>query len=317
MANRRGAPVRAVPRQCLSASRSEASREEELSRRAARRAVPLPPRCRGGARTSAPGAGEGERPGGDAVIVILLRGFARRCFVAATPVVKETRANPSGARRSRVRKEKIGSSTAPVVRRVRGRQGPSGRRPRPRRRNRIRSVFIDLRLNRSWMARAWPDHRRVVRRALPAPRQQRGALGDPLRLDEELGEGRVGYVFGDRSQAQLDVARELDLRGRSLWWSAGPVAPRPSSAGETAISRRVAISWSRRSKVAFRRGIRPGSCRAAWQWAERPPTRRFRSGNRAGRRTGCGDRACGRAPTGYRAAAAEARAAASLVTIAT
>ena len=41
--------------------------------------------------------------------------------------------------------------------------------------------------------------------------EQRGALGQVLRLDEQLAEGRVGQVVGGRGEDDLGVARDLDL----------------------------------------------------------------------------------------------------------
>ena len=79
-------------------ARSEASEKtheseafEEL------RLLPQIPRCRIDLHL---GVGERERPGRGAGIVILLRRPARP--VVATPVAKETRANPPGASRTRV-----------------------------------------------------------------------------------------------------------------------------------------------------------------------------------------------------------------------
>src|SRR5512146_1243269 len=96
--------------------------------------------------------------------------------LTATPVAKESRTNPPGARRMRWRRLTIGSSTAPVV----------------------------------------PDNARPSR-AAPPRADQRGALGQAVRLDKEVAEGRVGQIRGGRGQDDLGVARDLEL--------ARPVAP--------------------------------------------------------------------------------------------
>ncbi len=160
------------------------------------------------------GESEGEDAGGDAVILVLLRAVARRRLVpgdtgregdAGEPAGSEPQPGAQGEDRIEHRAGRPGERATVQGLRVAG--------PAPATEESHAVGFpLDLRLRRPLDGESVvTDHCRIVRRAQPAPRQQRGALGDPLGLDEELAEGRVGDVLGDRAQTELDVARQLDL----------------------------------------------------------------------------------------------------------
>ena len=162
------------------------------------------------------GEREGEGAGGDAVVVELLRAIALPpASSAATPVVKETRAKPPGARRSRVRRLRIGSSTAPVVPdsgapvhrlRIVG-AAPAAEEAHPV------GLPLDLRLRRSMDGEdVEADHRRVVR-GERGRRRASSAVFSAIHSVSTKSLPNAGLATSSASEPrpELDVARELDL----------------------------------------------------------------------------------------------------------
>ena len=120
-------------------------------------------------------------------------------------------------------------------------------RPRPRKRARSVSnctsptalAFHDGEVRR-------PDLRLAGRP--PPPRGQQGAdVGDELRLDEQLGEGRVCCVGRRRRQHDLGIGGQLDLAGAVPRFEIETRRTSASSSGETATSSVVVSDPSRRT----------------------------------------------------------------------
>ena len=133
--------------------------------------------------------------------------------VSAAPVTNATLAVAPGARRTRRRRLKTGSSTGPVVPDRRAPRssaaGLAGVRPRPRNRARSVSYSTGPSAAETWTAQIgfW-SAARGRRRASRAP-----GSGDELRLQEQLREGRVGLVGAAVVQAHLGVAGQVELAG--------------------------------------------------------------------------------------------------------
>ena len=137
-----------------------------------------------------------------------------------------TTADPPGSIRSRRRRLKIGSSTGPDgpredrARVHRGGVGrPSARGPGTapgRSRTGPRRPPSPPRVERSTAETCTAQSGCSVGRPHPAPAEDRPGPGQPLGLEEELGEGRVAEVGAARGQDDLGVAGQLQLAGRGV-----------------------------------------------------------------------------------------------------
>ena len=142
-----------------------------------------------------------------------------------------------------------------------------------------------------------PD-RRLARVARPPMAEQRRAVGQVLGFEKQLAEGRMREIVGRRRQHDLGVAGDVDLADpRAL------VDHRHPADFDVVFGRDGDVELRRRPRrrgggtSPARRGTRPGSRPARPPSDGRWPTRPSRSARRAGRRTGCPDRASGRAAT--------------------
>ena len=160
------------------------------------------------------GVSEGEDAGGDAVVVELLRADARARLVGGHAGGERNAGEAPG------RQPQPGPEAQDGVedRAGRAREGSTVHGHRvvrpapPSEEPHAVGLPFDLRLRRSLDGEdVERDERRVVRGARPPSRHERRVVGDPRGLDEELAQRGVGDVLGDGAQAQLDVARQLDL----------------------------------------------------------------------------------------------------------
>ena len=158
--------------------------------------------------------GEGERPGRDARVVVLLREAPGRLRVR------------HDAGREREAREAAGGDSQPGPD---AEDGIEDRARRPRERASLERLGLLRPAPAAQEARpvGLPFHRRLraavdredvereerrlLRRPRPAPREEGGGLGDPLRLDEELPEAGIRRVLRESAERELDEARELDL----------------------------------------------------------------------------------------------------------
>ena len=204
-----------VARQVARAARAARRRSTARARRAVRRAAPRRSRSRGDAVASGSAwwrARRCGRPRPESSYFSASAIAAARLVV--TPVANARRTCPPGAMRTRRRRLRIGSSTAPV----RARERPAVERDRVLGRapaaDEARAVGLPLDRAVDAVLDAQHVHRprgRLVGRARAATAQQRGALGTVLGLEEQLEERRVGEIVGGRREHDLDQARHLDL----------------------------------------------------------------------------------------------------------